>query len=161
MANKRKLAIAIGDTYTTVLQLTNEYNAEDFRAFIAREPDKKLQQQAVNEILFMLKDKDLIDEIRLSELFNKGTFEEVGSAMKAYAKEKMMMAKEQVASSQQSEEAGAVQEETMRQETREDAALSEAGKFADNEQNRRSKELQNREKFASNERIKTTDGTRK
>ncbi len=161
VANKRKLAIAIGDTYTTVLQLTNEYNAEDFRAFIAREPDKKLQQQAVNEILFMLKDKDLIDEIRLSELFNKGTFEEVGSAMKAYAKEKMMMAKEQVASSQQSEEAGAVQEETMRQETREDAALSEAGKFADNEQNRRSKELQNREKFASNERIKTTDGTRK
>lgn len=150
IANQRKLAIAIGDAFTTVLQLTDEYNAEDFRVFIFREPDKRKQQEAANELLVVLKDRDLLDDIRFSKLFNKGTFDDISSAMQSYAQEKMAVAKELEKRQSEQGQQMAMQEEDRYQQEREDKNLSEAGKFADNEQNRKSKEAQTRMKLADN-----------
>lgn len=140
VSNQRKMAIAVGDSYTKVLQLTDEYNAEDFRAFIYRQPDKYKQQQAVNEMLLLLKQGDLIDDVRFAQLFNNGTFDDVASAMRKYAGEKMMVAKEQAEKmEQQAAEQQAKAEDLMMQQ-REDDALKEAAEMADSEQDRMSQE---------------------
>jgi len=151
VGNQRKMAITIGDYYTKVLQLTDEYNAEDFRVFIFREPDKRKQQEAVNEMLFMLKNADLIDDIRFAEMFNNSTFDDVASAMKKYAKEKMIVAKERAEAEQRALQEDQIREEGLRQEAREDAALSEAGKYADKERDRISKESQTQVKTKAKE----------
>jgi len=158
VANKRKLAIAVGDNYTEVLMLTKEYNAEDFRVFIAREPDKKKQVAAANELLFFLKDRDLIDEVGFGELYNNATMDEIAGAVRKYSREKMLIAKDQEEARKQQEEAMAIDEETQRQEIREDTALSRAADSADKERDRMAKKDINIQKLASNERVKQSVG---
>ena len=160
VANRRKMAIAVGDHYSKVIELTEEYNAEDFRVAISREPDLKKQIAAANDLLFFLKDRDLIDDVRFGELFNRATMDEIAGAVRSYAKEKMAIAKDQAEAAKLQQQQAAIDEETMRQEMREDAALAQAATMADKERDRVSKENQTIQKLASNERAKQQSSNR-
>ena len=158
IANKRKMAIAVGDNLSKVLEMTEEYNAEDFRVFIAREPDMKKQIAAANELLFFLKDRQLIDDIQFGDLYNTATMDEIAAAVRKFAREKMVLAKEQAEQAQRERAMMVIDEDIQRQEIREDAALSRAADSADKERDRISKENQTINKLAANARTKQTVG---
>ncbi len=158
IANKRKLAIAIGDNYSTILLLTEEYNAEDFRVFITREPDIKKQIVAANELLFALRGQGLIDDEQFGQLYNNGTMDEIAAAVRTFAREKSIIAKEQEGRLRQQEDNAVIDEQAQQQEAREDSALATAGQLANDERDRESRERQTREKLASNERVKQNQG---
>lgn len=160
VANRRKMAIAVGDRYSKVIQLTEEYNAEDFRTYIQREPDMKKQIMAANEFLFFLKDKDLIDDVRFGDLFNSSTMDEIAIAVRSYSREKMVMARDQSAIEAERSDAAAIDEETQRQEIREDGALNKAADVADKEGDRVLRDKMNTDKLRSNERVKQNSPNR-
>ncbi len=91
--NTRKLAVAIGDKYSQILNLTKEYNLEDFRVFLRREPDMQKQIAAGNNLLFALRAAGAIDENRFAELFNRATMDDIGKAMREFAAEKQELAR--------------------------------------------------------------------
>jgi len=92
--NTRKLAVAIGDKHSQIISMTKEYNLEDFRVFLRREPDMQKQIAAGNNLLVMLKQIDAIDDTRFAELFNRGTPDDIARGMREYATEKQEMARE-------------------------------------------------------------------
>ena len=86
--NTRKLAIAIGDKHSQIISLSKEYNLEDFRVFMRREPDMQKQIAAANNLLFSLRGAGAIDEKRFAQLFNRATIDDIAKAMREFAVEK-------------------------------------------------------------------------
>ena len=90
----RKLAIAVGDKYAEVIKLSKEYNTEDFRVFIRREPDVRKQIESANQLLFALRSQGLLDEIRFADLFNRSTLDDIAVALREFTAEKMEAVRE-------------------------------------------------------------------
>jgi len=92
--NTRKLAVAIGDKHSQIISMTKEYNLEDFRVFLRREPDMQKQIAAGNNLLFGLRAAGAIDDKRFAELFNRASMDDIARAMREFAAEREEMARE-------------------------------------------------------------------
>jgi len=91
-------------------------NPEDFRCFVKRENSDEILTNAGNQMLTLLFQMQLLDETRFSNLYGRSTPDEVASALRSYAKEKIelkKMAEKQAQAQQQELEAKAGQEQQM------------------------------------------------
>lgn len=144
----------VGDDYAKILELTEEYNAEDFRAFVRREPDMAKQKEAANTLLFALRQANLIDETRMAKLFNNSTIDDIARAMREYAGEKMVMAKEQMKQQQQQMQQEQIQQQGLVNQQNESQYEKEVMGMIDKEEDRKSKENQTILKLAGNQQGK-------
>jgi len=114
--NERNIAIAVGDEFSEVIKITKDMNPEDFRCFVKRENSDEILTNAGNQMLTLLFQMQLLDETRFSNLYGRSTPDEVASALRSYAKEKIelkKMAEKQAQAQQQELEAKAGQEQQM------------------------------------------------
>jgi hypothetical protein len=152
--NRRKLSIMVGDDYAKILELTEEYNAEDFRVFIRREPDMAKQKEAANSLLFALRQANLIDETRMAKLFNNSTIDDIARGMREYAGEKMVMAKEQMKQQELQMQQEQIQQQGLVNQQNESQYEKEVMGMIDKEEDRKSKENQTILKLAGNQQRK-------
>ena len=92
--NERNLCIAVGDEGAEVLKITKEMKMEDFRTFIKRQNSDEMLIESGNNMLmalFSIVNPDgskLLDDKRFSNLWGRSTPDEIGIALRQYAKEK-------------------------------------------------------------------------
>lgn len=94
--NERELAIAVGDSGMSLIKLTKDFKAEDFRCFVKRDNVDSVLISAANNMILQLRQLDLIDDVRAADLFNRSTPEQVSVAMRQYGKEKIEMRRQQL-----------------------------------------------------------------
>lgn len=94
--NERELAIAVGDSGMSLIKLTKDFKAEDFRCFVKRDNVDAVLISAANNMILQLRQLDLIDDVRAADLFNRSTPEQVSVAMRQYGKEKIEMRRQQL-----------------------------------------------------------------
>lgn len=119
--NERELAIATGDDGVEVLKLSEDFKAEDFRAFINRDNDESMLQSQANQMLSTFMEAQLIDQDIFVNLYGRSNPDQVmkklrddarfrrelekRTAREMKAKEQEMMDREKVMMDQQNAEA--------------------------------------------------------
>lgn len=92
--NPRRLSIIAGDKGAEVLRLTEDYKLEDFRVFVERQPSYQQQIVQGNAELINLYKLQLIDDMTFSDLYNRSTPDDASKAVRKYAKDKSLVAKQ-------------------------------------------------------------------
>lgn len=116
--NERELTIAVGDEGFRTIKISKDMKLEDFRIFVKREMASEALIEKANAQLLQFYQLQLIDEKRFSDLYNRGTPDQVSAAIRAYAIEKeeaaKAQAKEQAVQAQQ--QAQAMEQEAKTQQ---------------------------------------------
>lgn len=86
--NERNIAMATGDEGMEVIKITKDMKLEDFRCFVKRQNQDEMLVESGNQMLMVLFQMGLIDDKRLSNLYGRSTPDEVGAALRRFAKEK-------------------------------------------------------------------------
>jgi hypothetical protein len=154
--NERNICIAVGDTGAKVIKISKDMKLEDFRTFIKRQNSDEMLIESGNQMLltlFSIVNPDgskIIDEKRFANLWGRSTPEEIGQALRQYAKEKQEL---QRAQSKEMNAQKAAQEEAMARQEQEDRAMME---YAANEQEARAdiESLENKKHDIKKEYIK-------
>jgi hypothetical protein len=94
--NERELAIAVGDEGVQIIRISKDMKSEDFRTSIVRENVDEVLINAANNLMMQLKQLDMLDDIRIADLWGRATPSEVGMAMRQYAKEKLEMRRQAI-----------------------------------------------------------------
>lgn len=116
--NERNITIAVGDEAYEVIKITKDMNPEDFRCFVKRENSDEILTNAGNQMLMLLFQTQLIDETRFSNLYGRSTPDEVASALRSYAKEK-------IESKRMAEKENANQEAVLTQKAEQEQAMNQ------------------------------------
>lgn len=135
----RKLAIAVGDKYAEVIKLSKEYNTEDFRVFIKREPDVRKQIESTNQLLFALRAQGLLDETRFADLFNRSTLDDVAISLREFTAEKMEAVRESGKLREIEDTVGKQEMTSMEEDARTRGDLEKAVELSENEKDRQTK----------------------
>ncbi len=85
--NPRRLAIIAGDKGMRNIILTKDSVMEEHRIFIERSEGEQTAVSSGNELLFTLRQMNLIDDIRFANLFNRSDSEDIADALRDYQKE--------------------------------------------------------------------------
>lgn len=137
--NERNICIAVGDTGAKVIKISQDMKLEDFRTFIKRQNSDEMLIESGNQMLLTLfstvnpDGSKIIDEKRFANLWGRSTPDEIGQALRQYAKEKQelqrsqsklmnqqQVAQQQAAAAQEQDDRSAAEFEAHHQEARED-----------------------------------------
>lgn len=91
--NERELSIAVGDSGAQVIRITKEMKNEEFSCFVKFSNPEEMLVDKANAELLNLRQLGLIDDPRVAELWGRSTPEDVASAVRAFSKEKIEMAR--------------------------------------------------------------------
>lgn len=134
--NERSLAMAVGDDGVRIINITKEYNLEDFRAFVGRENSDEILKNAANQMLLTFKQMvpPMLDSKRIAELWDRSTPADVSRALRSYAMEQeevnrmqqeQQQAQEQQLMQQAQQEQDQNQNQMFQQQAREDVDKTE------------------------------------
>ena len=129
--NPRKLAIMVGDRGLQDIMINEDHLMQDYRIFIKRSENREKGVAAANQLLFTLLQAGMLDQTVFSNLYNRATPDSVAKALRQYQRDKQMaQAKadraanegiaQQPANEQQMMEAMALEQQTAKQEMREE-----------------------------------------
>lgn len=129
--NPRKLAIMVGDRGLQDIMINEDHLMQDYRIFIKRSENREKGVAAANQLLFTLLQAGMLDQMVFSNLYNRATPDSVAKALRQYQRDKQMaQAKadraanegiaQQPANQQQMMEAMALEQQTAKQEMREE-----------------------------------------
>lgn len=94
--NPYELISAVGDHGANVIKMSGSAKIEDFRIVIRLEQSARVQRQAVDQTLFVLRAQGMIDGTRAANIFGRGNMDDVNRAVREFAADQSIMAKAQV-----------------------------------------------------------------
>jgi len=129
--NPRKLAIMVGDRGLQDIMINEDHLMQDYRIFIKRSENKEKGVAAANQLLFTLLQAGMLDQMVFSNLYNRATPDTVAKALRQHQRDKQMAQSkadraanegiaQQPANQQQMMEAMALEQQTAKQEVREE-----------------------------------------
>jgi len=85
--NPRRLAIMVGDKGMHNIVMTKDMLMEEFRTFITRSEGEQSAVASGNELLFTLRQMNLIDDIRFANLYGRSDSDQIADSLRDYQKE--------------------------------------------------------------------------
>jgi hypothetical protein len=116
--NEYQLVKAVGEYGARVITLSKGMKIEDFRVSVKLEENVQQLRTAADQLLNFFKQTGAIDEMRYANLIGRSYPDQVYKAVREYAGEKVIMARQQAAAAQQQQQAvaEAIQQQVAQEE---------------------------------------------
>lgn len=83
--SQSRLTVTIGEKGVKVINLSKEFDIEQFRVKIVRSANPEQEKQAANEMLMALLERQLISHEIFAEYYNKANLNSIGSAIRKHS----------------------------------------------------------------------------
>ena len=155
--NERDLSVAVGDGSAQIIKLTKEFNNEDFRAVIHRQPSLEQQKQVANGQIMQFAQIGWLDKQTASILWNNSTPDDVAEALRMSAKVDVEVAVRQQAMQQQQQAQLQSQQEGLMAEQILEKNQERVDKLAENQKDRDAKREINQDQVIGKIAMKQMD----
>lgn len=93
--NQYKIPIIMGDQGAKMITFSSDYEIEDFRAFITKEPEYQLQVQTANTIMLQMVQLGLLDKDTYADSYGRITVDQIGQKLRKSLKQSNYIASQQ------------------------------------------------------------------
>lgn len=153
LKNNRELTIAVGDSLTKVLKLSEKLNMEDFRVFIKRQPNVDQQIQVGNQLLISFIAQGMIDMVGFSDMYNRSTPDQIAQKLREIAKTQAEAQRQQAQNEEQQIKEGAMMEAQQQEQQMglqmQEKEMNRSAEVQQNEQNNAAKIMSEQIKAAA------------
>lgn len=111
--NPSDIVDEIGENNYKVIEITKDYLAEDFSAFIEEQPSDEIMTQAADQLIFMLMTAGMLDQDTAAGLIGRSTADDVTAAARHFVSEqqKARQMQAEMEAQQAASQQGQIQEE--------------------------------------------------
>jgi hypothetical protein len=125
MNNQRELAQIAGDESIEVFKLSEDMANEEFRVFIKRSNNREQEQQQADSILFILLERQLIDDKFLADHLGRSTVEQIRIDLRKLVNKRILERKKAEEEQAAAAEIAAAEEQSQIAQATEDAKIEQ------------------------------------